>query len=159
MSVEDAKSDHSLIIPIMYIVVNASLKMSSGKICGQLSHIVQDLTDHMIRSGYINDTSDDYINFKLWTQHGSPKILLKASQTEIIELIKLPKSKYIRDAGRTQIAPNSLTVVGFYPTIILNDMLSVCKPLFTKNLHTDILSICSFNPPSVVGINCWFLAA
>lgn len=61
------------------------------------------------------------IFFKIWKATGHAKVILKASQEQIESMIGEPETMYIRDAGRTQIAPNSLTVLGFYPSTNLKE--------------------------------------
>ncbi len=66
-----------------------------------------------------NDTTKNIINSYIkWKANGfSAKVVLKATQNQLEELMKDPRAHHIRDAGKTQIAPNSLTVVGFYPAL------------------------------------------
>ena len=123
----------------MYIFVNTTLGMGKGKIAGQVGHAAQYVTAKILRTGFdhivknhlskildptYNDSEvsppDEYERYMKW-ESGSKKVILKATQEELLELQKLPESVSIYDAGRTQIAPNSLTVVAFYPTSKLKD--------------------------------------
>ncbi len=103
----------------MYIFINNDLHMEKGKIAGQCSHATQHIIEEIIFQHYnckkeeSLQIKDDYINWK--KHHGSAKIVLKATQSDLEELMNLPNSTYVRDAGKTQIAPNSLTCVAFYP--------------------------------------------
>jgi PTH2 family peptidyl-tRNA hydrolase len=103
----------------MYIFINNDLHMEKGKIAGQCSHATQHVIEEIIFQHYnckkeeSLQIKDDYINWK--KHHGSAKIVLKATQSDLEELMNLSKTTYIRDAGKTQIAPNSLTCVAFYP--------------------------------------------
>ncbi len=103
----------------MYIFINNDLKMEKGKIAGQCAHATQHIIEEIIFQHYNCKKDDsikikeDYINWKKY--HGSAKVVLKATQSDLEELMNLPKTTYIRDAGKTQIAPNSLTCVAFYP--------------------------------------------
>ena len=103
----------------MYIIVNDDLKMSKGKIASQVGHVVQIIIENII--GYYIDNKKNkeselyYDNYVKWKDGGSTKIVLKSNQQNIEKLIKLKGIEYIRDAGKTQIEPNSLTVIGFYP--------------------------------------------
>ncbi len=97
----------------IYIFVNNDLKMSTGKVDSQVGHVVLKIVEHVLN----NKKSQEYLRYQEWKKNGQTKIVLKANQNDLMELIKLPESKYIIDAGKTQISPNSLTVVGFFPNI------------------------------------------
>ncbi len=97
----------------MYIFVNNELKMSSGKIASQVGHVVMAMTEHLLN----NKKSDEYKLYLQWKLNGQSKIVLKATESDLLYLKDLPNSKYVIDAGITQINPNSLTVVGFLPNI------------------------------------------
>ena len=57
------------------------------------------------------------------------KIVLKASEEELKELIKKENARYIIDDGQTQVKPNSLTVVGFFPSSEMEDVVRNFKLL------------------------------
>ena len=97
----------------MYIFVNNELKMSTGKIASQVGHVVLKIVEYLLN----NKKLSEYLRYREWKKNGQTKIILKATENDLIELIKLPESKYILDAGKTQISPNSLTVVGFFPNV------------------------------------------
>lgn len=100
---------------VMYIFVNKDLKMSSGKMCSQVGHVVQLIVEDIIRNAYeVYPVSENYINYEKWKKNCT-KIVLKATEEQLIELIKLKNSKYVIDDGQTQVKPNSLTCVGFVP--------------------------------------------
>ena len=107
----------------MYILVNDDLKMGKGKIAGQVGHVVGLITEEIIRKSYERSKGipDCYQRYMIWKATGHTKVILKATQEQIIKLIEEPESIYIRDAGKTQIAPDSLTVLGFYPSDTLKD--------------------------------------
>ena len=96
---------------VMYLIVNNDLSMGKGKICAQVGHAVQYIIDE-----YYNGTIGDKKSYQLWKENGNPKIIIKASQEELNKLSKYKNTYTIIDAGRTQIAPNSMTVVVFFPT-------------------------------------------
>ena len=91
------------------IVVNSGLSMGKGKICAQVAHA----------------SLQSYLNSSLphrdeWLKSGAKKVVLKATEEEIVELAKKADSygiafAFIRDAGLTQIAPGSLTALGLGP--------------------------------------------
>lgn len=107
----------------MYILVNDDLKMGKGKIAGQVAHAVGLITEEIIRKSYetVKGVPDCYSRYMIWKATGHAKVILKASQKQIEELLDEPETIYIRDAGLTQIAPNSLTVLGFYPSANLKE--------------------------------------
>lgn len=99
----------------MYIVVNADLKMSPGKIASQVGHIVQRLTEDLVSSGYEDiKPSDNYIKYCKWKTNCT-KVILQASNKKMMKLKELPNCVSFIDDGLTEIPKNSLTVIGFYP--------------------------------------------
>ena len=103
--------------PYMYILVNDDLKMGKGKIAGQVGHVVGLITEKIIQDYYESNKkpSDIYLRYLTWKRTGIAKIVLKATEEQIKTFIGEPETIYILDAGKTQIAPNSLTVIGFFP--------------------------------------------
>jgi len=100
----------------MYIVINNNLSMGKGKIVAQACHVACQVT--RILHGTNNEKYDN------WLRAGEAKIVLKATEKEINELIdKYDNSKtsennrcvYIHDAGFTQIPAGSLTAIAFFP--------------------------------------------
>lgn len=107
----------------MYVLVNDDLKMGKGKIAGQVGHVVGLITEEIIRKSYETSKGipDCYKRYMMWKSTGHAKVILKATQEQIEAMIGEPESIYIRDSGKTQIAPNSMTVLGFYPSAILKN--------------------------------------
>jgi len=107
----------------MYILVNSDLNMGKGKLASQVGHVVGEITEEIIRKSYESGKGipDCYLRYAKWKKTGTCKIILKASEEQIKSLIREPESVYIIDAGRTQIAPDSLTVIGFYPSVNLKE--------------------------------------
>ena len=97
----------------MYIVVNNDLPMRKGKICAQVGHMVELLTTEIFKEIYFLSNKDLMDKYLSWKNNGSAKIVLKANETKLRELLTNNNSRYIIDEGRTQIEPNSLTVIGF----------------------------------------------
>ena len=101
----------------MYIVVNTSIKMSKGKVGAQCAHVTSSLVRIMERF----KTTPAY--YSEWIKHGEPKIILRATEEELLLLLSAYShdDSYwcipIRDAGRTQVEAGSLTVVGFRPLL------------------------------------------
>ena len=110
----------------MYIFINNDLKMDKGKIASQVGHVVQFVTEDIIRMGYetTKGVPEEYSRYMKWKADGCAKIVLKATQEELDKLKTLPEARHIIDAGRTQIAPNSLTAVGLFPDVkhVLKDI-------------------------------------
>lgn len=113
-STEDERSTDNTLA--MYIFVNNDLGMGKGKTAGQVGHVVHYLIKHLEQSCcYENPIPDFCKRYKRWEKEGCAKIVLKATTAQLEELLKLPESEYVIDAGKTQIAPNSMTAVGFCP--------------------------------------------
>jgi peptidyl-tRNA hydrolase len=115
----------------MFIFVNTDLKMKPGKIAGQVGHVVQAITEEIIRDKYevsINNSAfipkirarcinryNDYMN---WSNSGASKIILQASKKEMLDIMSHENiTKHIFDAGKTQIESNSFTVIAFIPML------------------------------------------
>lgn len=91
----------------MYIVVNTDAKMGKGKIAAQTGHAVMLTTEYML-----THRPEAYDQYK---RDGMIKITLKADLATINELAKDASCIIIRDAGRTQVAANTLTAIAFPP--------------------------------------------
>jgi peptidyl-tRNA hydrolase len=105
---------------VMYIFINNELGMNKGKIASQAAHVTGIIVDEILRSSFNNPTKEsleDYNFYDKWMKNDMyKKIVLRASKEQLLELIKTEKKcRYVIDAGLTQIPPNSLTVVGFFP--------------------------------------------
>jgi PTH2 family peptidyl-tRNA hydrolase len=96
----------------MYLFVNSGLQMGKGKISAQVGHCVQ----YLLEDIFNNIKSEKYKEYLKWKTSGCKKIVLKATQEQLIELQKDNNSKSVYDAGHTQIPEGSLTVVGFFPS-------------------------------------------
>ncbi|NXS61388.1 PTH2 hydrolase, partial [Brachypteracias leptosomus] len=97
----------------MVLVVRNDLKMGKGKVAAQCSHAAV--------SGYKQLQRRNPELLKQWEYCGQPKVVLKAPDEEtLIQLLAHAKHlgltvSLIQDAGRTQIAPGSQTVLGIGP--------------------------------------------
>lgn len=101
----------------MYLFVNNDLGMRGGKLCSQVGHVVQLITEDIIRSAYETPkVPDSYFIYMKWKAAGHKKIVLKATEQQLRELMKEEDAYHVIDHGRTQIPENSLTVVGFKPS-------------------------------------------
>src|ERR1700722_2936298 len=98
----------------MLVILNGSLRMSSGKIAAQVAHATVDLYQQML------DKRLMALNF--WRICGETKVVVRGESTE--ELIEIEKqlsslnktivTSIIRDAGRTEIASGSITCLGIF---------------------------------------------
>ena len=95
------------------IVIRRDLKMGKGKAAAQVAH-------GAIAALQLTEKSHlDLV--KTWTQTGQMKIVLQAPNLEELQRIKIQCLKNgipcveINDAGRTQLAPGTTTVLGIGP--------------------------------------------
>ncbi|XP_008147705.1 peptidyl-tRNA hydrolase 2, mitochondrial [Eptesicus fuscus] len=97
----------------MILVVRNDLKMGKGKVAAQCSHAAV--------SAYKQIQRKNPELLKQWEYCGQPKVVVKAPDEEtLIALLTHAKMlgltvSLIQDAGRTQIAPGSQTVLGIGP--------------------------------------------
>ena len=92
----------------LILLVNSELKMSYGKLAAQLVHAVIPILRR----------ADEGAAFRRWQRQGSKVICLAATTTQMLECLHSTEFAFLRpvpvfDAGRTEIPPNSLTVIGF----------------------------------------------
>ncbi|KAK2175357.1 hypothetical protein NP493_735g03017 [Ridgeia piscesae] len=97
----------------LVLVVRTDLKMGKGKVAAQCSHAAVDSINKLRRS------NADIL--KEWEYNGQPKVVVKTeSEDNLLQLAEHARVlgltvSVIRDAGRTQIAPGSKTVLGVGP--------------------------------------------
>ncbi|NXX78919.1 PTH2 hydrolase, partial [Urocolius indicus] len=97
----------------MVLIVRNDLKMGKGKVAAQCSHAAV--------SAYKQVQKRNPELLKQWEYCGQPKVVLKAPDEEtLLQLLTNAKQlgltvSLIQDAGRTQIAPGSKTVLGIGP--------------------------------------------
>ncbi|KFQ31026.1 hypothetical protein N332_03313 [Mesitornis unicolor] len=97
----------------MVLIVRNDLKMGKGKVAAQCSHAAV--------SAYKQVQRRNPELLQQWEYCGQPKVVLKAPDEEtLIQLLADAKHlgltvSLIQDAGRTQIAPGSRTVLGIGP--------------------------------------------
>lgn len=93
----------------MYILVNEDIKISKGKLAGQVGHAVMSYIYHNaikpLQDGKQIETLDGYMKEQ-------KKIILKCPQYKLEEL---ESEGYIaiRDKGYTQLEPNTLTCINY----------------------------------------------
>ncbi|XP_045468150.1 peptidyl-tRNA hydrolase 2, mitochondrial-like isoform X2 [Harmonia axyridis] len=97
----------------MMLVVRNDLKMGKGKIAAQCCHAAV--------SSYEAMTKKRQYLLKPWLKNGTAKIAVKVeSEEELLEVERKAKelkilTKIVRDAGHTQVAPMSRTVLSLGP--------------------------------------------
>lgn len=120
---------------VMYILLNSSLKMGKGKIAAQCCHGACRVVSLLETCGGVKHIP----YYRDWCRHGETKVVLKVEESRMREIyekyriINVSRKESIwcvpvHDAGRTQIAPGSLTVLAFRP------MLKNNAPDIIKNL-------------------------
>ena len=102
----------------MVFCVRTDLKMGKGKIAAQCGHAV---VECMLQS-----LEKQPSKFTYWHEHDQTKVALKVdSLDQLFELEKKAKEEgiicaLITDLGRTQIAANTITVLGIGPDTVSN---------------------------------------
>ncbi|NXQ36206.1 PTH2 hydrolase, partial [Alaudala cheleensis] len=97
----------------LVLIVRNDLKMGKGKVAAQCSHAAV--------SAYKQVRKRNPELLEQWEYCGQPKVVLKAPDEEtLVQLLAEAKRlgltvSLIQDAGRTQIAPGSRTVLGIGP--------------------------------------------
>ncbi|XP_059164691.1 peptidyl-tRNA hydrolase 2, mitochondrial-like [Physella acuta] len=97
----------------MVLVVRTDLKMGKGKIGAQCAHAAVAAVEKI--------SYDNPAALKYWQRHGQPKVVVKVDdEAALYNIIKDADACNIRtclisDAGRTQIAPGSKTVLAVGP--------------------------------------------
>ena len=137
---------------VMYLIVRESLGMSSGKIGAQCAHAAQ-----MLLLQYVNEQAKWQAGFDLvyglsqeefdsvseetksrwsifykWLNNSFRKVVLRADDKEWMQIkLQLPIDNYqiVVDAGLTEIAAGSETVIGLWP------MLKSERPKLIKKLQ------------------------
>lgn len=87
----------------MYILVNSDIKISKGKLAGQVGHAVM---SYIYYNGIKIEPLDGYMKQQ-------KKIILKCPQWRLEELERNNECVVIRDNGLTQLEPNTLTCANY----------------------------------------------
>lgn len=97
----------------MVMVVRSDLKMGTGKVAAQCCHACLGL--------YKAQVKKDLPRLQAWEKSAYKKVVLKCnSENDMLKIAEVARSKkleyyIVRDAGRTQIAPGSKTVLSIGP--------------------------------------------
>lgn len=102
---------------VLYLIVRESLDMSAGKIAAQAGHAVgmvyeKYATYSVLSSAEARLHCDD---FNHWRDESFRKIALKASDKDWKKLKTELDCLVVRDAGLTQVAAGSETVIALFP--------------------------------------------
>ena len=125
---------------VMYFIVNYNLNMGAGKIAAQCCHATQIILMEYFRldNGLQLTTNEikKIQKFNLWlnskTEGMFRKVILKAKNTEWNKIKQLEQFKdgfIIKDAGLTEVKPESETVIVLWP------MLKSKRPKIIKRLR------------------------
>lgn len=94
----------------MYILVNEDIKISKGKLAGQVGHAVMSFLYYRaikpLQEGRQIEPLDEYMKEQ-------KKIILKCPQWRLEQLEREGGYSVIRDLGYTQLEPNTLTCVNY----------------------------------------------
>ncbi|KAF2107318.1 peptidyl-tRNA hydrolase PTH2-domain-containing protein [Lophiotrema nucula] len=99
----------------LVLVVRTDLGMTKGKIAAQCGHATLACYKHFLR------TAPNSPILKNWERYGQMKVALQAKSEEELEMLQAQAlslglcARIIHDAGRTQIASGSATVLGIGP--------------------------------------------
>ncbi|KAJ9149396.1 PTH2-domain-containing protein [Pleurostoma richardsiae] len=105
----------------LVLVVRTDLGMTKGKIAAQCSHATLACYKTLSRAAQKAPSSPAARLLSRWERRGQAKIAVQVkSEDELLELMGKARSlgvtaEVIQDAGRTQIDPGSLTVLGVGP--------------------------------------------
>ncbi|AEO71341.1 uncharacterized protein THITE_2123581 [Thermothielavioides terrestris NRRL 8126] len=105
----------------LVLVVRTDLGMTKGKIAAQCSHATLACYKSLLRAAQARPQSADAKILRQWERLGQAKIAVQVkSEDELLELMGRARSlgvtaEVITDAGRTQIASGSRTVLGVGP--------------------------------------------
>jgi len=105
----------------LVLVVRTDLGMTKGKIAAQCSHATLACYKTLVSAQTKNSQSAEAKLLQRWERLGQAKIAVQVkSEEEMLELMGKARSlgitaEVIQDAGRTQIDPGSLTVLGVGP--------------------------------------------
>lgn len=97
----------------MVIVVRRDLKLSAGKMAAQVAHAAVDCA--------LRSKADAEKAFKKWKSEGQKKVVVRVDSERDLHELKLSAdgrglvTSLISDAGLTEVAPGTVTVLGIGP--------------------------------------------
>lgn len=103
--------------PVLYIFVNTDLKLRMGRTAAQVAHVTHIITDTIVRDIYENMPLPEYCYRYLQWCKKPTTVILRATTTELLELLKLSESLPFYDNLESNHSNLELTVVGMYPQL------------------------------------------
>ena len=105
---------------VMYLIVRESLNMGVGKIAAQCAHAAQMVLlrfQMLIQNQEALNQNDreKLLNTQVWVGESFRKVVLRADDKEWEKLKQEFDCFVVRDAGLTEVAPNTETVIGLWP--------------------------------------------
>ena len=97
----------------MVIAVRTDLQMSKGKVAAQAAHAA-------VNCAFASKKNDTK-NFDRWSMDGQKKVVVKAPDEKTLFDLKMSAEalnvtcSLVTDAGRTEIAPGTITCIGIGP--------------------------------------------
>lgn len=122
----------------MVFVINTSLNMSTGKIASQVAHTAVSLFSKAKSGSLIGSLFRLPNSIDVWLVSGQAKVVLKGeNEDHLIRLEQKAQSikegklmtAVIRDRGRTEVLPGSLTCMGIFGPVKLVDKVTGNLPL------------------------------
>lgn len=95
---------------VMYIFVNKSLNMGTGKIAAQVGHGVHAVVES---ASLLRSPHRQWYN--AWNDSAQPIVVLKATEEQMNTLSMQCECKEVYDAGRTEVCACAFTVLALYP--------------------------------------------
>ena len=123
ISVQKSTTDEENTL-VLYLIVNDSLKMSSGKIAAQCAHGAQNILMKYYQVVSANlkliDTVQHLSDMRSWLTSNMRIVVLKSSDVKTwakikAEFVETKLGVIVVDAGFTEIEPGSETVIALYP--------------------------------------------
>lgn len=112
--------------PIFYIFINSDLSISKGQQTAQIVHITQIIVEGLVKKCYeMHPPNDDCLNYMKWKINPTC-VILRATSKQLQILINMKGAKGFFDSGN-RIIDNTLTIVGFYPTTNLEELVKDYK--------------------------------
>ncbi len=114
---------------VMYIFTNNDLGLKKSAFCPQVGHIVQRITEEIVRSGYeMFPPPPSYFTYAKWSKNCT-KVVLKATLEQLLVLKEMKEARFIEDDVKTKIPGRHITVVGFFPSSSMGDIVKDYKLL------------------------------
>jgi len=106
---------------VMYIVIPRALKMSAGKVGATCGHAVQLVMQDYWRMKELHGSDRaDCRRMLDWFESSYAKIVLGAGDEEFKTICHLDGAIPVIDIGLKEVAPGSVTAIGFWPMLKTN---------------------------------------